>query len=130
MNETIGRDLIHKALAKQIAFPEIVATLAKESVESYHVDFLRNECRFYAKGGASVIVPIDFVHGGVAPEFSAEAIEAINGRVQAGAASYPDFVKEGAAAGCSYYAVYINGRKARYFGRDGGEYVQLFPGSR
>jgi uncharacterized protein YbcV (DUF1398 family) len=130
MNEAIGLDLIDKALASKITFPEILATLAKESVDSYHVDFLRNECRFYAKGGGSTVVQIDFIHGGVAPEFSPEAIEAINKKVQAGAASYADFVKEGTGAGCACYAVYVNGKKARYFGRDGGEYVQLFPGSR
>lgn len=130
MNEAIGRDLIHKALAGQITFPEILATLAKESVECYHVDFLRNECRFYTKSGDSAAVQIEFLHNGVAPEFSPETIEAINRRVQAAAASYPDFVKEGTAAGCACYAVYVNGKKARYFGRDGGEYVQLFPGSR
>ena len=66
----------------------------------------------------------------VAADFSAEKIEGINQRVQAGQAAYPDFVREGAAAGCAYYIVYLNGKKVRYFGRDGGEYVQHFPGSR
>jgi uncharacterized protein YbcV (DUF1398 family) len=50
--------------------------------------------------------------------------------VQAGQAWYADFVKEGAAAGCAYYIVYIYGKKMRYLGRDGDEYIQYFPGSR
>jgi uncharacterized protein YbcV (DUF1398 family) len=70
------------------------------------------------------------VHDGVAAEFSAEKIERINQRVQAGQAWYPDFVKEGTGAGCAYYLVFLNGKKVRYFGRDGSEYVQHFPGSR
>ena len=69
-------------------------------------------------------------HNGVPLEFSAEKIERINQRVQAGQAARPDFVRERAAGGCACYIVYIHGKKVRYFGREGGEYVQHFPGSR
>jgi uncharacterized protein YbcV (DUF1398 family) len=70
------------------------------------------------------------LHDGVAPDFSAGILENVNKRVQAGQAWYPDFVREGAAAGCAYYIVYLHGKRVRYFGRDGDEYVQYFPGSR
>lgn len=130
MNQTLIREIIEKALARKITFPEILSALAGEGVESYHVDFLRNEVRFYAKGGESLVVNASFVHGGVAGEFSAERLEAINRKVQAGEASYADFVREGTAAGCACYIVYLSGRLVRYFGRDGCEHVQHFPGSR
>ena len=91
---------------------------------------LRNEYRYYAKNGESFVTDVALVHDGVAPVFSAEKLENINKRVQSGQAWYPDFVKEGAAAGCAYYIVYLYGRKVRYFGRDGDEYIQHFPGSR
>jgi uncharacterized protein YbcV (DUF1398 family) len=77
-----------------------------------------------------MVTGVALVHDGVAAEFSAEKIERINQRVQAGQACYPDFVKEGTAAGCAYYIVYLNGKKVRYSSRDGGEYVQHFPGPR
>jgi|SRR5271169_2638228 len=130
MDKTAIQVLIDKALAKAITFPEILSTLGKEAVESYHVDFLRNEYRYYARSGESFVTEAALVHDVVAPEFSAEKIENINKRVQAGEAWYPDFVREGAAAGCAYYIVYLYGKKVRYFGRDGDEYVQYFPGSR
>jgi uncharacterized protein YbcV (DUF1398 family) len=130
MNQAVIQNLISKALAKEITFREILATLGKEGVESYHVDFLRNEFRNYATSGESMVTGAALVHDGVAAEFSAEKIERINQRVQAGQAAYPDFVTEGAAAGCAYYIVYLNGKKVRYFGRDGGEHVQHFVGSR
>ncbi len=130
MNLAIIQELIGKALAKEITFREILATLGKEGVESYHVDFLRNEFRYYATNGESLATSAALLHDRVAADFSAEKIEGINQRVQAGQAAYPDFVREGAAAGCAYYIVYLNGKKVRYFGRDGGEYVQHFPGSR
>jgi uncharacterized protein YbcV (DUF1398 family) len=128
MNQAVIQELIHKALAKEISFGEILATLGKEGVESYHVDFLRNEFRYYATNGESVGAAL--VHDGVAAEFAVEKLERINQEVQAGQAAYPDFVREGTAAGCAYYIVYLNGKKPRYFGRDGGEYTQHFPGSR
>lgn len=130
MNDSLVRSTIERALAKTITFPEVLGTLAKEGVESYHVDFLRNEVRYYGKNGESFVANVALEHDGVAHEFSAEKLESINKRVQAGQAAYPDFVREGAAAGCAYYIVYLNGKKVRYFGRNGDEHIQYFPGSR
>jgi uncharacterized protein YbcV (DUF1398 family) len=130
MDKITIEGLINRSLAKAITFPEILATLQKEGVESYHVDFLRNEYRYYARNGESFVTNVALVHDGVAREFSADKLENINKRVPAGQAWYPDFVREGAAAGCAYYIVYLYGGKVRYFGRDGDEYIQHFPGSR
>jgi uncharacterized protein YbcV (DUF1398 family) len=55
MDKAVIRDVIEKALAKAIAFPEILAILQKQGVESYHVDFLRNEYRYYARDGESFV---------------------------------------------------------------------------
>lgn len=130
MNQALLKKLIGKALSRETTFPEILATLRQEGVESYHVDFLRNECRYYAKSGESFVTGAAFEHHGVAPEFSEEKLDAVNRRVQSGQAAYADFIREGAAAGCAYYIVYLEGKKVRYFGRDGGEHVQHCPGSR
>lgn len=130
MNEPLVGELLRKSLLREITFPQILATLAQEGVESYHVDFLRNECRYYARSGASFVITMTFEHDGVAPDFSAEALAAINQRVQSGQASFADFVKDGPAAGCACYAVYVGGKMVRYFGRDGGEHIQYLPGSR
>ncbi|HEY6465215.1 MAG TPA: DUF1398 family protein [Candidatus Acidoferrales bacterium] len=130
MNNSVIQDALEKALERKITFPEIIATLTKEGIESYHVDFLRNEVRYYTKGGESLVVNASFVHRGVAGEFSAEKLEAINRKVQAGEAFYADFVRQGTAAGCACYVVYLNGKLVRYFGRDGGEHIQHFPGAR
>lgn len=130
MNKALIQDLIENALARKITFPEILATLTREGVESYHIDFLRNEVCYYAKDGESIAVNASFVHQGVAAEFSTEKLDAINRSVQSGQASYADFVREGTAAGCAFYVVYLNSRLVRYFGRDGGEHVQYFSGSR
>jgi uncharacterized protein YbcV (DUF1398 family) len=130
MNETLLKEIPQRALAKAITFPQILAALAQEGVESYHVDFLRNEYRFYGRDGETLVIDVPLVHDEVAAEFSAERLERINQKVQAGQAWYPDFVREGAAAGCAYYIVYLGGRKVRYFGRNGDEYIQHIPNPR
>jgi len=130
MNQPLIQESIRKALAKEITFREILETLGKEGVESYHVDFLRDELRYYAASGESFVTSAPLQHSRVAAEFSADKLERINQKVQAGQAAFPDFVREGTAAGCAYYIVYLHGKKVRYFGRDGGEYIQHFPGSR
>ena len=130
MNQNLLTSLINRALARAITFQEILGTLTKEGIESYHVDFLRNEWRFYATSGESFVTAVPFAHDGVAPDFSADALHAINRRVQAGLAGFADFVRESTKdAGCAFYIVYLKGKKVRYFGRDGDEHIQLFPGS-
>lgn len=130
MNEAIIQELIGKALQKQISFSAILAALANEGVESYHVDFLRNEFRYYATNGSSFVIQVALVHDSVAAEFSAETLQHINQKVQSGQAGFADFVREAPAAGCAFYIVYLNGKKVRYFGRDGGEHIQNFPAPR
>jgi uncharacterized protein YbcV (DUF1398 family) len=67
MNESVIRPLLEKSLARQISFQEILSILINEGVEAYHVDFLRNECRYYSQDGESFSLSIPFKHEGVAP---------------------------------------------------------------
>lgn len=128
MNTVLLDGLLDRALARQITFPEILAALSQEGIESYHVDFRRNECRYYGGRGDSYVATVEFGHDGVAADFFPEKLEAANRRVRVGEAGYADFVREAAAAGCAGYAVYLRGKLARYWGRDGGEHVEHFPG--
>ena len=127
MNQKLLEDLLDKALSRKITFPQIVAAMKEQKIESYHVDFLRNEYRYYSTNGESFILPAPLIHDEVAETFSKERIDIINRQVQTGEAGYPEFVKAGTAAGCAYYVVYIHGQKVRYFGRNGDEYIQHFP---
>lgn len=88
MNKVLIQELIDRSLARGISFPEILANLRREGVESYHVDFLRDEYRYYAGNGECFVTSVPPVHGAVAVDFSAERIAAINKKVQAGEAWY------------------------------------------
>lgn len=127
MDKKLLQEIPQRALARTITFPQILAALKLEGVESYHVDFIRNEYRYYGCDGETFVTEVPLIHEDVAAEFCSERLEHINQRVQAGHAWYSDFVREGAAAGCAYYIVYLGGHKVRYFGRNGDEYIQHFP---
>jgi len=128
MNETIVKEVIAKVAEGKIAFPEVVRTLTNEGFISYHVDYLRGEARYYHRSADSLMEKLDHAFPSVAENFSAEAVQAAIRRSQAGTATYSDFIRDSAAAGCVYYIVYLTGRKVKYFGRDGDEHVENFPG--
>jgi uncharacterized protein YbcV (DUF1398 family) len=127
MNPTILKEALNKTLSALSTFPEHLASLAQQGVVCYHVDFLRDEYTYYARDGQSVVFPMELDHKEVAADFSAASIDALIKRVQLGQADYPNFIREGTAAGCAYYIVFLYGGIVRYFGRDGGEHVQRFP---
>lgn len=128
MNPVVVQPLLGRSLAREITFPELLATLASEGVESYHLDFLRDECRYYGSAGETLALEVPLVHGPVAGRLSIDELRAANQRSQSGA-PFTDFVRDAPAAGCACYAVYPRGRKVRYFGRNGEEHVQDLPGS-
>jgi uncharacterized protein YbcV (DUF1398 family) len=70
MNHDVIKHLIDGSLAKSITFPAILQTLAQEGVESYHVDFVRREYRYYATDDASYVTAVPLVHEGVARTFA------------------------------------------------------------
>lgn len=115
--------------AGTVTFPEVVKKLLEDRVSSYHVDYLRGEARYYHVDGESIVEKFEHLHPAVANDFNPERLQALIKKVQAGDAKYPEFVNESAAAGCAYYIVYMNGRKVRYFGKDGAEHLEPFPGS-
>ena len=47
--------------------------------------------------------------------------------IQRSEIGYAEFLRRIMAAGCSHYEVFIAGRKAMYFGRDGEFYTEPFP---
>ena len=130
MNKTLIKEVIAKTLTGTITFPEVLKTLSSEGIESYHMDYLRGESRYYSQNGESFLIKLEHTFPAVAEEFFPEGVVAAIRRSQAGLSKYPDFIRESAAAGCAYYVVYLNGKKVRYFGRDGGEHVEHFPGAK
>lgn len=128
INAKLVKQIITGSLSGKITFPEIITTLSNEGFESYHIDYLRGDSRYYHRNGESLLEKIEYSFPSVSEKFSPERVQAAISRSQAGIANYSDFIKDTASAGCAYYIVYLNGKKVRYFGRNGDEHTEHFPG--
>lgn len=127
MNPTVIKDTTTQSMAGRMSFPEVVQTLAKEGVESYQVDLVQNLKSFYLPSGEVITERFSFAGPAIAEEFSQEkVVEAIRS-IQAKKIDYLDFLNLIMSAGCNIYTVYINGKKAIYFGRKGDLHMEEFP---
>lgn len=117
--------------AHGLSFPDAVARFTDAGVTRYVVDLIRFERTLYGSDDETLQdeIALDPMQE-VAPRFSEPGVKAALKSVQAGKATYPEFLKQIMEAGVACYSVYINGRKAIYTGRDGDELVEPFPGGK
>ncbi len=127
MNTKLIRETIEGSLNATMIFPQIVRLLVEEGIESYHVDIILNENRYYKACGESHVEKVELQHENPANEFSPEKVAASIKKVQAGQSNYKLFIKEITEAGCVYYIAYLAGKRVIYFGRKGEMHIELFP---
>jgi uncharacterized protein YbcV (DUF1398 family) len=118
---TLGSD------AGTMIFPQVIARLATVNVERYHADLVRAEKTYYLPDGTSHTLACHKLDTPPATPFSAAGVEAAVRAVQAGAIDYKEFCRRIAEAGCVFYLVSLNGRRAVYYGRTGEAHVEMFP---
>ncbi len=128
MDYAVLRDCLMKAFAGRMTFPETVGKMIETGVERYDADLTRLEKMHYGMDGTSHLEAMPLHDAPAVPDgFSAEsvqsAIEAIRNRL----IDYPEFLRQVMAAGTVSYSVYLSGRKAIYFGRNGDFHVEPFP---
>lgn len=121
------REAVQHSLTGQSKFPQIVGRLMEEGVESYHVDLVRGENRYYDRRGGSEVVKVPHEFPDVATEFRAADVQAAIRQSQQGLINYLTFIEQITRAGCGYYIAYLDGRQVIYFGRKGESHVEPFP---
>ncbi|MDF3822322.1 DUF1398 family protein [Leptospira sp. 96542] len=127
MNAEKIKETIHSSLSGKMTFPQIVGLLIQENIESYHVDFVMAENRYYSINGETHVESVPHKFPIAAKEFSASSVSDIIKKVQAGKINYQQFIDEVAAAGCIYYIAYLSGKRVIYFGREGDFHIEHFP---
>lgn len=127
MQKDVIQNIIERNFSGTITFPEVIQILSEERVESYHVDFLRNENRYYGSDGESLAMKTEHSPRRIPEKFEIESFRSILKKIQEGKINYEEFCSKSKDSGCAYYIVYIHGRKIRYFGRNGEEYTEQFP---
>lgn len=130
MNTDIIIETARKTLAGTISFPEVVSLLLAAGVEHYHVDYIGMKKTFYGSDGAMVVTPIDYEGmPGIASEFSLEGIRADILDSQRNGQEYRRFTSRAMEAGVQGYFAFLRGRRVTYFGRQGDQHTEWFPGA-
>ncbi len=117
-----------KASFADTPFPKVVERLAGAGVKSYTADLVKLRNTYYDADGEGFdeALPLRESAGDRAG-FDSAGVAATVKAIQRGEIGYAEFLRRIMAAGCSHYEVFIAGRKAMYFGRDGEFYTEPFP---
>lgn len=127
MNTKLIQETIELTLQGKITFPEVVGKLVNEGVDTYHVDYIRKENRYYFSNDDTLVEPVSHDFPKASQQFSAEKVKAAIQKVQKGEINYVEFSKLVLEAGCVYYIAYLKGRQVVYMGREGDSHTELFP---
>lgn len=112
--------------AGKITFPEVVKKLASTGTERYVVDLVGVKKTFYGAKGGTYVGHLNLASTAVPVEFDVTEIKTAIQDIQKNEISYNVFLRRIMAAGCSHYEVFIRGKKAIYFGRNGDHHTEHF----
>lgn len=112
-------------------FPQIVGQLIEAGVECYHVDYQMLRKTFYDGAGATVCAPIPWGDlPPVAADFDAAALRANILDSQQNAQTWRDFSIRATQGGVQGYFAFLRGQRVTYFGRQGDQHTEWFPGAK
>lgn len=130
MNADIVAQMARATLDGSVAFPEVVRQLMETGVEYYHVDYVALNMRFYSVTGSMVTTPITFEHlPAVAADFDVASLKVAIFDSQKNQQSYRDFTRRAMEAGVQGYMAFLRGQRVTYWGRDGEQHTEWFPGA-
>jgi uncharacterized protein YbcV (DUF1398 family) len=117
-----------KASFADTPFPQVVQRLVGAGVASYTADLVKLRNTYYGTVAEAYDEALPLKDSPViAPKFDSATVAATVKSIQRGEIGYAEFLRRIMGAGCSHYEVFISGRKAMYFGRDGEFYTEPFP---
>ena len=131
MNTQLITAAAHATLHAEKPFPQIVGMLIEAGVEFYHVDYLALRKTFYSGEGAivSLSIPIEGLSQ-VALDFDAEALRSNICDSQQNGQSWRDFSLRAMNGGVQGYFAFLRGQRVTYFGRQGDQHTEWFPGAK
>lgn len=130
MNTEIIAEVSRGTLDGTIGFPEVVGRLLETGVEYYQVDYVALRKTFYSASGAVVTTPLSFEGlPAVAADFDAAALRAAIYDSQRHGQHYRDFTRRAMVAGVASYIAFLRGQRVTYWGRNGDQHTEWFPGA-
>jgi uncharacterized protein YbcV (DUF1398 family) len=105
--------------------------LSTAGVEYYHVDYVGLRKTFYSADGNMVVTPINFEGlPPVATEFSAADLRGNILDSQRNGQKFRDFTRRAMENGVQGYFAFLRGKRVTYFGRQGDQHTEWFPGTK
>lgn len=130
MNTNLVQAAATAALAGTKSFPEIVGMLLEAGVEYYHVDYVTRQKTFYSTAGVAVTAPIPYEGlPDVAADLDLAALQADILDSQRNGQKFRDFTRRAMQAGVQGYFAFLRGQRVTYFGRQGDQHTEWFPGA-
>jgi uncharacterized protein YbcV (DUF1398 family) len=130
MNTELITQAAQPTLSGAIPFPQIVAMLLEAGVESYHVDYLAMRKTFYSLTSGTLEIPIPLEGlAEVATGFDANELRANIRDSQQHHQSWHDFSIRAMKGGVQGYFAFLRGERVTYFGRQGDQHTEWFPGA-
>lgn len=131
MNTDLITAAANATLAGGTPFPQIVAQLIEAGVEFYHVDYLSLRKTFYSGCGGTVTTAISYENlPAVGADFDAPALRANILDSQQNNQHFRDFTIRAMQAGVQGYFAFLRGQRVTYFGRQGDQHTEWFPGAK
>jgi len=128
MDNNIINECSKRSLDGTITFPDQVMKLIAARTERYIADLIGLKKTYF--GTKDEIHITDLVLENlkkVITDFDEKEIKNAVIDIQQDRIDYKTFLHHIMAAGCSHYEVFLTGKKAIYFGRDGSFHIEHFP---
>lgn len=127
MNYEIAAECTKLSEDERITFFEVVMRLDKGGIEAYQANLLVPNKVYYQDNEAfEVPLKVKSQANVIAPFDQQRVIKALRS-IQSKEIGYQEFLKQILEGGVIFYLVFIKGRKAIYFGRNGEQYIESFP---
>ena len=131
MNANLISQLGQATVTDAMPFAEIVGRLIAEGVEYYHVDYASLQFRFYGTEGGVVAVPLLLgMPQRIGSSLDKTALRAAILDSQQNGQKFKDFSRRAVEAGVVGYVAFLSGKRVAYFGRQGDQHVEWFPGAK
>ena len=127
MDINVIKECTDLSLAGEITFPEVVKRLIGIGTERYIADLVGKRKFYFGLNDEVHMEALAFDAPKVPKAFDAATVAATIKDIQQGHIKYREFLQRIMAAGCSHYEVFITGKQAIYFGRDGSQHIEKFP---
>ena len=131
MQSEIVAEAARATLDGSIPFPEVVRRLMETGVEYYHVDYVALQKTYYSASGEIIKTPITYEGlPAVSADFNADALRMAIFDSQQNGQHYRNFTTRAINAGVQGYMAFLRGQRVTYWGRNGDQHTEWFPGAK